>query len=488
MLLSEIFQGAPDIEIKGLATDSRKVKEDSIFFCVKGFKNDGHKFVNEAIANGAKVIVYHDDIDTSKKVVYIKVDDVTKVLNQVVKKFYHDPSNNLEMFAVTGTNGKTTVASLLKDIIDRKEPCGYIGTLGMRYQNVKVDVTLTTPSIIDLNSHLADMVEKGVKACALEVSSIGIEQRRVDALHFDVAIFTNFTYDHLDYHGTMDAYFKAKKKLFDQLPFGTIAITNVDDEMGLKITEDTKARVVTYGIINDADYMAQDIKMDGDSTQFRLVHKDRSYLINTNLVAMFNVYNLLAVIAALDQRGYDIESFIGKLKVLQAVPGRMHKIREGQDFNVIVDFAHTPDGIQKVYEYAQKITPTSKNIVSVFGSAGGRDKAKRKVFGELADHYSDKIILTEDDPRDESITDIANEIAKGIEHHEYIIVESREEAINIAINMMNKGDTLLVLGKGDEDFIYRSFGKEPYIGDDKACKKYIKKLKEERDNATSEVY
>lgn len=487
MLLSELFHGAPDIDIKVLATDSRKTMEDGLFFCIKGFKTDGHRYVNDAIANGAKAIVYHDDIDTSKKVVYIKVDDVTKVLNQIVKKFYDDPSNKMEMFAVTGTNGKTTVASIIKDIIDTQRPCGYIGTLGMRYLDTKVEPTLTTPSIVELGEHLHDMVKMGCKACAMETSSIGIEQHRTDAIHFDVAIFTNFTHDHLDYHGTMDAYFKAKKRLFDNLTFGSIAIVNIDDPYGLKIIDDTKARVITYGIENEADYMAKDIKMDGDGTQFRLVHNERSYLINTNLVATFNIYNLLAALSALDQRGYDIDSFIGKLKELDPVPGRMHKIKEGQNFNVIVDFAHTPDGIQKVFEYAQRITPSSKNIVAVFGSAGGRDKAKRKIFGELADAYCDKIILTEDDPRDESVIDIANEIAKGIKHHEYIIVETREEAINIAINTMNKGDTLLILGKGDEDFIYRDYGKEPYSGDDKIAKKYIKKLWEGKDES-SQVY
>ncbi len=487
MLLNELFKNAPNIEIKDITVDSRKTMTDGIFFCIKGFKTDGHKYVKEAINNGAKVIVYQDDIDTSLKAIYIKVDDVVKVLNQVAKKFFADPSNELEMFGVTGTNGKTTIAMLLKQVLDGFEPCGYIGTLGVEYLDKRVEANLTTPPIIDLNRYLKAMVDSNVRASAVEVSSIGIEQKRIDSIHFDVAIFTNFTHDHLDYHGTMENYFNSKKRFFDRLPFGTIAITNADDPVGLKIVEDTKAHVVTYGIKNEADYRASDIKMEENGTSFVLEHEGRNYLINTNLVAMFNVYNLLALIAALSERGYDLDTYINRLRSLKAVPGRMHKIEEGQNFNVIVDFAHTPDGLRKVFEYAQKITPSSKNIISVFGSAGGRDRSKRKIFGELADNYCDKIILTEDDPRDENPVDIAKEIAKGIKIHEYVIVETREEAIACAISMMNSGDTLLVLGKGDEDFIYRSFGKEPYLGDDKVAAKYIKKMKEEK-NETGKIY
>ncbi len=479
MLLNELFSGAPAIDIKTISADSRKAMPDGIFFCIKGFRADGHHFVKDAINNGAKAIVYHDDIDTSGKAVFIKVDDVVKTLNHVVKHFYGDPTKDMTIYGITGTNGKTTIASIISDILG--EGCGYIGTLGIKYDDVLIDVDLTTPTATALNENLAKMHERDLVACAIEVSSIGIEQRRIDAIDFDVAIFTNLTHDHLDYHGTIDAYYRAKKRFFDHMPFGKIVITNADDQYGLSIVEDTRARVITYGIENDADYMAYDIKMEDDGMQFRLRHKDKNYLINSNLVATFNVYNLLAVIAALDQTGHDIDTFLNKLKDIKAVPGRMHKIDEGQDYSVIVDFAHTPDGLEKVFKYAQMITPTSRNIVTVFGSAGGRDRAKRKIFGELADKYCDKIVLTEDDPRDEDVVDIASQIAGGISKHQYIIVETREEAIKMAIDMMNSGDTLLILGKGDEDFMYRRFGKEAYLGDDKVASRYLKKIKEAKD-------
>ncbi len=483
MLLNELFSGAPAIDIKVISADSRKAMPDGIFFCVKGLRTDGHQYVNEAIKNGAKAIVYQDDIDTSGKAVFIRVDDVLKVLNQVAKHFYGDPTKDMTIYGVTGTNGKTTIASVISDILG--DTCGYIGTLGIKYGDIMVDADLTTPEVIDLNENLAKMHEHGIKACAIEASSTGIDQRRIDAVDFDVAIFTNLTHDHLDYHVTMDAYFKAKKRLFDRMPFGKVVVTNVDDSYGLDVVADTRARVITYGIENDADYMAYDIVMEDDGMQFRLRHGDKNYLVTTNLVATFNVYNLLAVIAALDQTGHDIDTFIHKLKDLKAIPGRMHKIDEGQDFNIIVDFAHTPDGLEKVFKYAQKITPTSRNIVAVFGSAGGRDKAKRKMFGELADAYCDKIVLTEDDPRDEDPVAIANQIGKGISRHQYIIVETREEAIKFALDMMNSGDTLLILGKGDEDFIYRSFGKEAYLGDDKVVSRYLRKMKEAMKDETS---
>ena len=479
MLLNEIFEKAPAIEVSNLAVDSRMPMTNGMFFCIKGLKNDGHLYVDQAIKNGARVIIYQDDIDTSGQAVYIRVDDVTKVLNQVVRKFYHDPSNKLTIYGVTGTNGKTTIASLIKQLVNPYKACGYIGTIGILYNDKNFVPSLTTPTILENNRYLSNMVEDGIKACAMEVSSIGIEQKRVDSIKFDVAMYTNLTHDHLDYHGNMHEYFLAKKKFFDSLSSEAVAITNIDDEYGLKMVEDTKAHVYTYGTSQDADYRATDIKLEAHRTSFVLKYRERSLLITTNLVAMFNVYNLLAVLAALDQTGYDLEDILSKLGDLESVSGRMHRIDIGQNYNVIVDFAHTPDGLEKVFEYAKAITPKENKIISVFGSAGRRDIIKRKIFGELADKYCDMIILTEDDPRDENPLEIAQEIAKGIHKKQYLIVETREDAIITAIDLLNSKDTLLILGKGDENFIYRNFGREPYSGDDVLATKYIKKRMEE---------
>ena len=246
MKLSEIFDNVKDIEIDSLMSDSRKKKKNSIFFCVKGMMFDGHQFVNQAIANGAIVIVHSDDIvNKQNDVTYIKVKDVLSVYNKVADYFYDHPSHKLLMFGVTGTNGKSSIATMIHELLTDIEPCGYIGTIGTEYGNVRIEPTLTTPEIDLLQGTLKDMVDANMKACALEVSSIGIEQQRVEAVDFDVAIFTNLTHDHLDYHGTMENYFEAKKKLFDSLKSSAIAITNVDDDYGLKMVANTSAKIVT---------------------------------------------------------------------------------------------------------------------------------------------------------------------------------------------------------------------------------------------------
>lgn len=319
------------------------------------------------------------------------------------------------------------------------------------------------------------MVDAGVEACALEASSIGIEQGRVDSIDFDVCMFTNLTHDHLDYHGTMANYFSAKKQLFDNLKEDAIAVTNVDDEYGLKIVEDCKCKVVTYGIEKEADYRAKDVQLLKDKTKFTLVVNHQEYPIETNLVAKFNIYNLLAVIVSLNMKGLEIEKMIPLLMDLSQIEGRMQRITDGQPFNILIDFAHTPDGIEKVCQYASAITPKGKRIIAITGSAGKRDKIKRPVFGKILDKYCDMIILTEDDPRDENPHEIAEEIATGIEKTNYVMIMDRYAAIRDAIEMAEANDTIIILGKGDEKFIYRENGREPYDGDDTLAHEILKK-------------
>lgn len=476
MKLNSIFENAPELEIQGLMADSRKRRPNSIFFCVKGMMNDGHRFVEQAIKNGAICIVYSDPIeDMDPTVTYVRVKDVLTAYNQIANLYYDKPSEKLITFGVTGTNGKSSVASLIKNILNDTVPTGYIGTISIEYGNVKLPPLLTTPEIDDLHGVLHDMVAAGMKACALEVSSIGLEQRRVDSIDFDVALFTNLTHDHLDYHGTMENYFSAKKSFFDKLKLSAFAITNVDDPYGLAIVEDTKAKVITYGIKKEADYQAIDIQILRSGTIFTMKCFDETYRVETNLVATFNIYNLLASIAALHTKGLTMDAILPKLNRFQQIEGRMERIDEGQPYNVIVDFAHTPDGIMQVMEYGARITPKENRIIAVFGSAGKRDFKKRPIFGEIADKYCDMIILTEDDPRDERVYDIAQEIAAGIKKTNYIIIESRFDAIRQAVEMANENDTILILGKGDEIFMYGEFGREPYLGDHRVAREMIKK-------------
>lgn len=477
MRLSSIFEGAPNIEIKGLYTDSRKVKKHGMFFCLDGIITNGHKYINQAIENGATCIVHTENLKKfADDIAYIKVEDMTATMNQVIAKFYNYPSDNMLVFGVTGTNGKSTVTNIIKDIYDHFAPCGYIGTISIEYKNVRRAPDLTTPDPIYLNEILRDMVNDDVKTVALEVSSHGLEQGRVDAIDFDIAVFTNFTYDHLDFHGTIENYFNAKKKLFQNLKSEGIAILNIDDEKSQELRKAVSGRVVTYGINQECDYQAKNLKLSMDGTKFSLVYANKVYPVETNLIAEYNIYNLLAAIASIVESGIPMEEVLKYVHNVRQVEGRLEIIDEGQPFNVIVDFAHTPDGLEKIYEFAKSITPDDSSVISVFGSAGRRDSAKRKTFGEIASKYSDMIILTEDDPRDESAKEIADEIKTGIPNNiRCVFIEDRYAAIRQAIEQANADDTVLILGKGDEPFMYRESGRAPWIGDHNAAADTIRK-------------
>lgn len=486
MKLSELFENVPDIEIKSLMADSRTKRPDSIFFCEKGMMFDGHRFVDQAIANGAKVIVHSERIPyVHPDIIYIKVKDVNAVFNQVADAFYGHPSHNMKIFGVTGTNGKSSIACIIRDIMDPFMPTGYIGTISIEYGSVKLPPLLTTPNIDDLHGILKDMYDAGIKCCAMEASSIGIDQGRVDAIDFDYGIFTNLTHDHLDYHGTMENYFQAKKKFFDHLKRDAVAITNVDDPYGQRIVEDCQCRVVTYGIDNDADYQVTKYQLMKDRTRFVLRCNGMEYEMETNLVARFNIYNVVAAIAALNQGGLAMTQIMPALNHIRQIEGRMERIDCGQNFNVLVDFAHTPDGIEKVCQFAAAITPKDCRIIAVTGSAGKRDTVKRPIFGQLLDKYADMIILTEDDPRSEKPLDICTQIATGIQNKPYVVIEDRYDAIREAMEIAGAGDTVILMGKGDEKFIYREFGREPYEGDDAIAREVIEKyvLDQEEDSA-----
>lgn len=477
MRLSKLFKNAPTINITGLCFDSRKVRRGNIYFCLPGMTYDGHDFIEQAIKRGANCIVHSKKLDYMPSgAVYIRVADVMDAMNQCAKLFYAKPCDKMLMYGVTGTNGKSTISTIIRSIRNTLEPCGYIGTIAIEYGAIKLAPDLTTPDALFLQEKLADMVRCGMKACALEVSSHGLAQHRVDAIDFDVAIFTNFTYDHLDFHGTLENYFEAKSLLFKNRVKSTgVSILNIDDEKYEALKELSNARVISYGIDKECDYRAANIEINSKYSRFDLIYKEKTYKVKTNLVATYNIYNLLAAIAALHETGMSLQIIIDKCASLPQVEGRLEQIDCGQPFHVIVDFAHTPDGMEKIMQYAQKILPEGKKITAVFGSAGKRDIAKRKVFGELADKYCDLIILTEDDPRDEDPKEIADQIREGIHNTQNIFIQDRYEAIRQAIENANPQDVILLLGKGDEPYIYRENGRAPWMGDNVAVKECIKK-------------
>ncbi len=473
--LASLIVGAKALPIENLMMDSRVALPQSMFFCVKGLKNDGHQFIDQAIFNGAICIVYSDEIEVYRDgIEYIKVDNVIEVLNDCADLFYGKPSSKLNVIGVTGTNGKSTIALTIKNIFDHFQPTGYIGTISIEFGDVKTLPLLTTPEITQVHHILAQMVDAGMKAVTLEVSSQGLEQARVNSVDFNTAIFTNLTHDHLDYHGTMENYFLAKSRLFNLIGSDKTAIINIDDPYGKRLAQTCLAKVVSYGIQNQAVYMAKNIQILFDKTTFDLHCYDEVYAVETNMVALFNVYNLLAVIAACHENGMTIERILEYVKSIDPVDGRMERIESGQPFNVIVDYAHTPDGFEKIFKFADDITPKGKRILAVFGAAGKRDTKKRPILGEIADRFCDMIILSEEDPRNETPHGIAEQIAKGITRCNYSIVEDRYDAIRQALEIANEGDTVLILAKGNETYMYREFGREDWIGDDAACREILR--------------
>lgn len=472
--LSDLIKDAPDIQIDKLMLNSKERCINGMFFCVHGLVFNGHDYTEEAINNGAVCIVYSEPLENMQaNIVYIQVDDTVEALNKVANIFYDYPSRKMRTIGVTGTNGKTSTAYSIKKILDHFEKCGYIGTISIEYNGIKHEANYTTPTVVELLTHLKDMADHRCSSVAIEATSQGLHQGRLDAVDFDFAIFTNLSYEHLDYHVTMDDYYAAKKILFDRMQADKLSIINTDDEYGQRLVKEVNTKVVTYGILNEATYQATDIQLFPDHTEFTLVCFGEKYPVYTRLVSRFNVYNLLAALACVHQAGYALEDMIPVLSSIDQIEGRMQQISDGINFNVIIDYAHTPDGQVKFFDYVKAVTPENKRIISVFGSAGKRDKVKRPMLGQIASQYSDIIILTEEDPRDEDPVTICKDIQEGIEDCRNIIVVDRYDAIYQAMMLANEGDTVCILGKGFERFMARKDGREPYIGDDQAVYEII---------------
>lgn len=463
--------------VEYLSEDSRDVRKNTLFFCLKGANFDGHKVVAEVIEKGANVIVHTDDLtDKKEDIVYYKVSDIEKEMARISAIFFDNPSHKMDLIGVTGTNGKTTVAWLLTDVLNHLTSCGYIGTIDIEYNDKVFKNLFTTPKPIELNYHLNEMVNDEVKNCALEISSHALTMKRTEYIKVKYAIMTNLTFEHINFHGSMEEYSKAKRLLFEQLSKDEYAILNIDDITYEAYLKHTNANVISYGINNKADIMAKNIEIYNDKTIFILVILDKEYVVKTNLVALFNVYNLLAVLAVLYLQGYSMDKVIPLLTDLRYPKGRMETINEGQDFDVIIDYAHTPDGFEKVFEYAKEMA--KGDIIAVFGSAGGdRDKEKRPVLGEIANRYCDQIILTEEDIRDETTYDIAMEIKKGITIDNCLIIDKREDAIEYVIEHAKKDDMILILAKADDRYNIVNNVAVPFEGDINLTRRLLQERK-----------
>lgn len=478
MNISRIFQNAPDLNVSSIMCDSRVKSRRAIFFCEPGLVNDGHNFVDEAIANGAICVVHSRPLaNYNKKVIYIRVEDTVSALNDFSAFFYGNPSHRLLMTGVTGTSGKASIAWAIRWLTQPVMPCGYFGNVGILYGEVQETIHLPIPTVVQVHQTLAEMKKAKVKACALEVPSRGIDMHRYDAVHFDCAVFSNLGHEHLDYHGTMENYYRTKLKLFRMIQNPAPAIINIDDPYGKKMVEDTTGRPVTYAIERPADYQACNVRLYTDHTTFTLINQDQRYEIKSNLLGLINVYNMTAAIAAVHETtNQPLDQIVANVSQVPQVAGRMQNIKEGQPFTVLVDTTRSPDGFISLFSFLRSVTPSDKRIISVFGASSGRDVKRRAELGAVAEKYCALIILTSEDPRLESAESIAAEIQSGISEKPSLFVEDRYDAIRQSIELANEGDTVVIIGKGSDDFMLVNNQRISWMGDANACKRIIKQV------------
>ncbi|KXZ39545.1 UDP-N-acetylmuramoylalanyl-D-glutamate--2,6-diaminopimelate ligase [Alkalithermobacter thermoalcaliphilus JW-YL-7 = DSM 7308] len=469
------IHGKLDLEINSIDYDSRRLDKDSLFICIKGFNVDGHNFIQEGIKKGSRAFIVQDDIFI-EGYTFIRVKDTRDAMAIIASNFYKNPTKDLNLVGVTGTNGKTTITYLLKDIL-HEEGVGLIGTIKNIIGDKEIVSSRTTPESLQLQSYFREMVDKNVKYCVMEVSSHSLELKRVEECEFKVGIFTNLTEDHLDFHKTLENYRLAKQKLFYKTTKANII--NIDDEGGRKIYEDIKhlkTPIITYGINNKADITAKDIKMFLDKVQYTVVTDEFEEEVEVPIPGKFTVYNSLAVIGACIALGIPKEIIIKRLKKANKVPGRFETINSSKNFSVIVDYAHTPDALENIIKTAREFV--RGNIITVFGCGGDRDRSKRPIMGKISQDLSDISIITSDNPRSEDPKKIVEDILEGMNKNinNYKIIIDRKEAIKQAIAMANEGDIVIVAGKGHED--YQIIGdKKIHFDDKEVVREFLKEDK-----------
>lgn len=439
------------LNINKVTDDSRQVSPGDLFVAVKGHSMDASEFIDSAIKRGARAIVTEKDFEPPKGVVKILVDDTRAAMSVIADNFYGHPSRWLKVVGVTGTNGKTTITYLIEGMIKAAgSDAGVIGTINYRFKERVLPARNTTPGPLELQRILAEMVKSRIGYAVMEVSSHSLDQGRVERVLFDVAIFTNLTSDHLDYHKTADNYFNAKTKLFDKLKTKGTAILNIDDKRIASLKESIKRRVISYGIKGKCDVTAKDIKLSMDGTKFIVKAPGMSFEIYTKLIGMHNVSNILASVAAALALKIPKEAIIKGIRSVERVNGRLDAIETVQPFKVFVDFAHTEDALFNVLSLLREVAKS--RIITVFGCGGDRDRTKRPLMGRVACEYSDRVIITSDNPRFEEPKSIIDEIESGIKDKfsNYDIVIDRKDAIAKALSMASKGDIVIIAGKGHE--------------------------------------
>ena len=461
MKLSELLKdiqplsiiGNADVDVTGVNIDSRRVKDGHLFVAMKGTQVDGHKFIPKAIELGAKAILCEDlPEDKAEGITFVQVESTEDVVGKVATLFYGDPSKKLTLVGVTGTNGKTTIATLLYNMFRKfGYKCGLLSTVCNYIDREAIPADHTTPDPIELNALLSKMVEAGCQYAFMECSSHAIAQKRIGGLKFAGGLFTNLTRDHLDYHKTFENYRDAKKAFFDGLSKDAFAITNADDKNGMVMVQNTKAKVKTYSVRQMADFRAKILELHFGGMYLEIDGRE----VGVQFIGKFNVSNLLAVYGAAVMLGKEPEDILVALSTLKSVNGRLEPIQSPDGYTAIVDYAHTPDALENVLNAIHEVLNGKGNVITVCGAGGNRDKGKRPIMAQEAVKQSDKVIITSDNPRFEEPQDIINDMLAGLNAQQMkkvVSIVDRKEAIRTACMMAQKGDVILVAGKGHEDY------------------------------------
>lgn len=449
----ESVHGSTDLTIEKIEFDSRKVSYNDVFVAIKGTLSDGHQFIDKAISLGASVIVCEVLPTTlSENCTYVKVQNSNQALAFLSANYYDNPSQKLKLVGITGTNGKTTIASLLYQMFKKAGyKVGLLSTVKIMVDEVEYKATHTTPDSLTINKYLDEMVAVGCEFCFMEVSSHGIHQKRTESLHFEGGVFTNLSHDHLDYHETFAEYRDVKKSFFDGLPKSAFAITNVDDKNGEVMFQNTTARKKTYALKTYADFKAQIL----ENQLTGLVLKINNEEVWTKLIGSFNAYNILAIYGVALELGIESTEALRLLSELESVSGRFQFVVSTTKITAIVDYAHTPDALENVLKTIENIRTKNEQLFTIVGCGGDRDKTKRPIMANIAASFSDKAIFTSDNPRTENPQTIIDEMEAGVEAQNYkktVAILDRKQAIKTACQMANSGDIILIAGKGHETY------------------------------------
>ena len=449
--LSELIPCNYDTLISSVEDDSRIKNPNYLFCCIEGLTVDGHDYINDAIENGAVAILSKKEITASVPVV--KVKDTNKAMIEVLSRFYDHPEDQMKLIGITGTDGKTTVASMLYQILNMVSKAGYIGTNGIECSEYSESTYLTTPLPKNIFRAFDIFNKNKCKYVAMEVSSERLLTNRIDDMNFDIGIFTNLTHDHFNNHKTFENYRDCKIKMFKKIKDNGYAIINTDDENASSFIKSTNGKIFTYGIECKSDFMAKDIIIAPKKLIFKLIIKEKEYMVESPLSGKYNVYNLLAVIATFYALGFDIKTIIEHIKELKTIKGRADVISFNNGFKVLIDYAHTANALKNILEYTHILT--DNRIITVTGTAGGRDTTKRSELGNIATSLSDKVIFTMDDPRMEDPNDIIDQMVSKLDKnvHNYERIVDRASAIKRALKIALPGDVVVITGRGNDFFM-----------------------------------